>query len=75
MADSNWSESTSTSGCDHSDFEASMKGENNDRAFKPICKIRPCDLSHQHEPKIEQESRSNIFLLEILKIVYVSWKL
>ena len=32
MADSNWSESTSTSGCDHSDFEASMKGENNDRA-------------------------------------------
>ena len=32
MADSNWSESTSTSGCDHSDFEASMKGKNNDRA-------------------------------------------
>ena len=72
MADSNWSESTSTSGCDHSDFEASMKGENNDRAQKPVCSIGPGNLNRQNKPKIEQENQANIFMLEILKIVDVS---
>ena len=36
MVDSSWSERSSISGSDHSDFETSMKGENNDRAYKPV---------------------------------------
>ena len=36
MADSSSSESSSTSGSDYSDFEASMEGENHDRAYKPV---------------------------------------
>ena len=48
-----------------------MKGENNDRAYKPVFfLISPGDLNRWNEPKKERESRANI--LEILKIVYVS---
>ena len=34
--------------------------------------MSPGDLNRQNEPKKERESRANIFMLEILKIVYIS---
>ena len=41
MADSSSSESSSTSGSDYSDFEASMVCENHDRAYKPVVLNQP----------------------------------
>ena len=41
MADSSASESSSSSGSDFSDFEASMEGEINERALEPVGEIRP----------------------------------
>ena len=36
MADNNSSKSSSISGSDYSDFEASMEGEHNERVYEPI---------------------------------------
>ena len=41
MADSTSSESSSISGSDYSDFEASMKDEHNERVYEFVCEIRP----------------------------------
>ena len=40
-ADSASSESSSITGSDHSDFEASMEGEHNGRVYESVGKIRP----------------------------------
>lgn len=53
MADSSASESSSTSGSDFSDFEASMEGENNERALELVGEIRPW----QFEPPGRNEHR------------------
>ena len=37
MADSTLSESSSISWSDYLDFEASLLGENNDRAYEAVC--------------------------------------
>ena len=70
--DSRLSESSSISRSDHSDFEPSMKCENNDRAHTPVFLNQAWRFEPLERPKIERESRANIFILEILKIVYVS---
>ena len=54
MADSSASESSSNSGSDFSDFEASMEGENNERALKPVGEIR----SWRFEPPGRNENRA-----------------
>ena len=41
MADSTSSESSSISGSDHSDFEASMESEHNERVYESVGEIRP----------------------------------
>ena len=41
MADSTSSESSSISGSDYSDFEASMEGEHNERVYESVGEIRP----------------------------------
>ena len=41
MADSSLSESSSISWSDYFDFEASLVGENNDRAYEAVGQIRP----------------------------------
>ena len=41
MADSSASEDSQSSGSDFSKFEASMEGENNERALEPVGEIRP----------------------------------
>ena len=41
MADSTSSESSYISGSDHSDFEASMEDEHNERVYEFVCEIRP----------------------------------
>ncbi|XP_068697462.1 uncharacterized protein [Montipora foliosa] len=41
MADSSASESSSNSGSDFSDFEASLEGKNNESALDPVGEIRP----------------------------------
>ena len=41
MADSSSTESSSTSGSDYSDFEASIEGEDNERIYETISEIRP----------------------------------
>ena len=41
MVDSTSSESSSISGSDYSDFEASMEGEHNKRVYESVCGIRP----------------------------------
>ncbi|RMX56455.1 hypothetical protein pdam_00008808 [Pocillopora damicornis] len=54
MADSNSSKSSSISGSDYSDFEASMESEHNEGAYEPA---GPRDLNHLDEPKIDRESQ------------------
>ena len=54
MADSSASESSSNSGSDFSDFEASMEGENNERALEPVGEIRPW----RFEPPGRNENRA-----------------
>ena len=41
MADSTATESSSNSGSDFSDFEASIEDKNNERALEPVGEIRP----------------------------------
>ena len=41
MVDNTSSESSSISGSDYSDFEASMEGEHNKRVYESVCGIRP----------------------------------
>ena len=41
MADSTLSESSSISGSDCSDFEASMEGEHNERVYKSVGESKP----------------------------------
>ena len=41
MAYSSLIESSSISGSDNSDFEASMEGEGNERVYEPVGEIRP----------------------------------
>ena len=41
MADSNSSERSSISGSDYSYFEASMKGEHNERVYESLGEIKP----------------------------------
>ena len=73
MVDSSWSERSSISRSDHSDFETSMKGENNDRAYKPVFFL---NQAWRFEPPERTEKRTGEsgkrFYVEILKIVYVS---
>ena len=54
MAGSSASESSSNSGSDFSDFEASMDGENNERALEPVGEIRPW----RFEPPGRNENRA-----------------
>ena len=54
MADSSASESSSNSGSDFSDFEASMEGENIERALEPVGEIRPW----RFEPPGRNENRA-----------------
>ena len=44
MADSTSSESSSISGSDYSYFEASMKGEHNERVYESVGEIRPWEF-------------------------------
>ena len=60
MADSTSSESSSISGSDHSDFEASMGGEHNERVVNLLMKSGPGDLNRLDEPKIERKSQTRI---------------
>ena len=60
--DSSASESSSNSGSDFSDFEASMEGENNERALEPVGEIRPWRFkppqrneNRAHESEEDQE--------------------
>ena len=41
IADNTLGESSSISGSDYSDFEASMEGEHNERVYKSVGEIRP----------------------------------
>ena len=41
MADSSSSESSSISGSDYSDFEASMEVQHNERVYESVGEIRP----------------------------------
>ena len=41
MADSTLSESSSISGSDYSDFEASMEGEHNERVYESVGESKP----------------------------------
>ena len=54
MADSGASENSSNSGCDFSDFEASMEDENNGRTLQPVGEIRPW----RFEPPGRNENRA-----------------
>ena len=47
MADSTSSESSSISGSDYSDFEASMEGEHNERVYESVGEIRPWQFEPQ----------------------------
>ena len=60
MAYSSLIESSSISGSDNSDFEASMEGEGNERFMNLLVKSGPRDLNRQDEPKIERESQKRI---------------
>ena len=57
MADSNSSESSSISGSDYSDFEASMEGKG---LMNLLVKSGPRDLNRLDEPKIERETQRRI---------------
>ena len=54
MADSTASESSSNSGSDFSDFEASIEDKNNERALEPVGEIRPW----RFEPPGRNENRA-----------------
>ncbi|RMX50882.1 hypothetical protein pdam_00016134 [Pocillopora damicornis] len=54
MVDSSSSKCGSISGFEYSDFEASMEGASNDRAYEPV---GLSDLIRQDEPKIGCESQ------------------
>ena len=41
MADSTLSESSSISGSDYSDFEASMEDEHNEKVYESVCESKP----------------------------------
>ena len=54
------SESSSISGSEYSDFEASMEGEHNERFMNLLVKSGPRDFNRQDEPKTERESQKRI---------------
>lgn len=54
MADSTASESSSNTGSDFSDFEASIEDKNNERALEPVGEIRPW----RFEPPGRNENRA-----------------
>ena len=54
IADSSAGESSSNSGSDFRIFEASMEGENNERALEPVGEIRPW----RFEPPGRNENRA-----------------
>ena len=60
MADSTATESSSNSGSDFSDFEASIEDKNNERALEPVGESGPGDLNRQEEMKIERAKKQRI---------------
>ena len=60
MADSPATESSSNSGSDFSDFEASIEDKNNERALEPVGEIRPWRFDRQEEMKIERAKKQRI---------------
>ena len=47
MADSSLSKSSSISGSDYYDFEASIEGEHNERVYEPVGEVRPSRFEPQ----------------------------
>ena len=58
MADSNSSKSSSISGSDYLDFEASVEGEHNERVYESVGEFMPWQFEPPGRTKLEIERKS-----------------